>query len=130
MVHGKPQVAGTALQGWERHLQRRSSVVPLRHGAATSLPAFGNVTEETLDGSVAVAPAAEAALACLGCATHPVSTFARAPVCKHTCSYCLAQPCDVNVEHDDHTCYGCEQRKFNPAGEPNTPWCAPNLSRL
>ena len=88
---------------------------------------FGSVPEETSDGSVAVAPVAKAAPAHLGCATQRVSIFARAPVCNHTCSYCLAQPCDVDMEHDDHTCYGCEQRKLNPAGGPNTPWRAPKL---
>ena len=125
------ECTGSALQGWETHLQR--SIVPIQGYPAapwchyTSLPAFGSVPEETSGGSVAVAPVAKAAPACLGCATQPESIFARAPVCNHTCSYCFAQPCDGDMEHDDHTCYGCEQRKLNPAGEPNTPWRAPKL---
>ena len=104
-----------------------AAYIQLRHGATTSVPVFGSVPEETSDGSVAGAPVAKAAPACLGGATHLVSIFARAPVCNHTCSCCLAQPCDVDTEHDDHTCYGCEQKKLNPAGEPNTPWRAPKV---
>ena len=28
------------------------------------------------------------------------------------------QPCDVGVEHDDHTCYSCEQRLLHPESVP------------
>ena len=53
-------------------------------------------------------------LACATCSqtywegSPSVSIFSRDPLCKHTCRYCRCQPCDVGVEHDDHTCYSCE----------------------
>ena len=48
-------------------------------------------------------------------------------VCRESCVHCKACPCDVAEEHDDHTCYDCEQRMLNPAGDPNAPWSAPRL---
>ena len=62
-----------------------------------------------------------------GRACRPVSIFASAPVCRESCVHCKACPCDVAEEHDDHTCYNCEQRMLNPAGDPNAPWRAPRL---
>ena len=62
-----------------------------------------------------------------GKASKPVSIFARAPVCKESCPYCRARPCDVAVDHDDHTCYDCEQRLLNPDGEPGALWRPPLL---
>ena len=56
-----------------------------------------------------------------GKASKPVSIFARGPV------YCRTRPCDVAVEHDDHTCYDCEQRLLNPDGDPTAPWRPPLL---
>ncbi len=100
-MHGQ---CSSGMGNLQRSIVPIQGYIQLRHGATTSLPAFGIVLEETSDGSVAVAPVAKAAPACLGCATHPVSIFARAPVCNHTCSYCLAQPCDVEMERNDHTC--------------------------
>ena len=64
---------------------------------------------------------------CQGRASRPVSIFARAPVCQESCTYCKACPCDVADEHDDHTCYECEQRRLNPGRDPNAPWRAPQL---
>ena len=32
---------------------------------------------------------------------------------------------DVGVEHDDHTCYSCEQRLLHPDGVPGAPWQPP-----
>ena len=29
---------------------------------------------------------------------------------KNTCRYCRYRPCDVGIEHNDHTCCDCEQR--------------------
>ena len=92
-MHGQ---CSSGMGNLQRSIVLTQGYIQLRHGATTSLPAFGSVLEETSDGSVAVAPVATAAPACLGCATQPVSIF--------TCSYCLAQPCDVEMEHDDHTC--------------------------
>ena len=31
----------------------------------------------------------------------------------------------VGVEHDDHTCYSCEQRLLHPGGVPGAPWQPP-----
>ena len=47
------------------------------------------------------------------------------PICKNTCRYCRCQPCDVGVEHDDHTCYSCEQRLLHPGGVLGAPWRPP-----
>ena len=47
-------------------------------------------------------------LCSLGKASKSVSIFARAPLCKDTCRYCRTQPCDVGIEHDDHTWYPME----------------------
>ena len=51
--------------------------------------------------------------------------FSRDPLCKNTYRYCRCQPCDVGVEHDDHTCYSCEQRLLHPGGVPGAPWQPP-----
>ena len=54
-----------------------------------------------------------------------MSIFSRDPICKTTCRYCRCQPCNVGVEHDDHTCYSCEQRLLHPGGVPGAPWRPP-----
>ena len=54
-----------------------------------------------------------------------LSAFARDPLCKNTCRYCRCRPCDVGIEHDDHTCYDCEQRLLHPEGVPGAPWQPP-----
>ena len=61
----------------------------------------------------------------VGKASSSVSIFSRDPICKNTCRYCRCQPCDVGVEHDDHTCYSCEQRLLHPEGVPGAPWRPP-----
>ena len=38
---------------------------------------------------------------------------------------CLCSACDIGVEHDDHTCYSCEQRLLHPDGVPGAPWQPP-----
>ena len=43
-------------------------------------------------------------------------------------SLCVITRIHVGMERDGDKCYGCEQRKLNPAGKPNTPWRAPILS--
>ena len=60
----------------------------------------------------------------IGKASPSVSIFSRDPLCKNTW-YCRCQPCDVGVEHDDHTCYSCEQRLLHPGGVPGAPWQPP-----
>ena len=47
------------------------------------------------------------------------------PLCKNTCRYCRCRPCDVGIEHDDHTCCDCEQRLLHPEGVPGAPWQPP-----
>lgn len=48
--------------------------------------------------------------------------------CVHV-SLCVITRIHVGMERDGDKCYGCEQRKLNPAaGKPNTPWRAPILS--
>ena len=65
----------------------------------------------------------------LGKASKPVSIFARDPLCRDTCRYCRRRPCDVGIEHDDHTCYDCEQQLLilHPEGVPGAPWQLPLL---
>ena len=102
---------GCAPQGWETHLQ--PSIVPvqghiqLHYGPPTARPAFGCATGATPDPSgdatqVAPVPAHQSR------AARSMSIFARAYGCNQTCSYCLAQPCDIDRAHDDHTCHSCE----------------------
>ena len=61
----------------------------------------------------------------IGKASPSVSIFARDPLCKNTCRYCRCRPCDVGIEHDDHTCYDCEQRPLHPEGVPGATWQPP-----
>ena len=63
----------------------------------------------------------------LWCPGLPLDTKKLVPVCQHMCFYCQDHPCDVDMEHDDHTCYYCEQRLLSSAGDATTPGCAPHL---
>ena len=120
---------GAAPQGWANHLQQ--SMVPiqgyiqLRPQAVGSLPVFGATCQSTSgctgDTDAAVQPAPRR----IGKASPSVSIFARDPLCKNTCRYCRCRPCDVGIEHDDHTCYDCEQRLLHPEGVPGAPWQPP-----
>ena len=56
-----------------------------------------------------------------------MSIFARAPACDYMCDTCQERPCDVDMTHDDHTCFDCEQQLLNPEGDPDAPWRAPQL---
>ena len=122
------ECTGAAPQGWANHL--RQSLLPiqgyiqLRPQDATSLPFFGTTSMAPPGGASATDDATQTAPRRLGKASKSVSIFARALVCKDTCRYCRARPCDVAVDHDDHTCYDCEQRLLNPDGEPGAPCMA------
>ena len=63
----------------------------------------------------------------LGKASKSVSIFARDPLCKDTCRYCRRRPCDVGIEHDDHTCYDCEQQLLHSERAPGDSWRLPLL---
>ena len=78
-------------------------------------------------GASAANDALQAAPRRQGKASKNGSIFARAQVCKDSCRYCTPRPCDVAVDHDDHTCYDCEQRLLNPDGDPGAPWRPPLL---
>ena len=117
---------GAAPQGWATHLQQ--AMVPIQ-GYIQQRPQTGvplvsvaslhpGCTGDT-DSVVQHAPRR------IGKASPSVSIFARDPLCKNTCRYCRCRPCDVGVEHDDHTCYDCEQRRLlHPEGVPGaTPGC-------
>ena len=90
-------------------------------------PPLGLLRLAPPEGTSATDDAAQTAPRRLGKASKSVSIFARAPVCRDTCRYCRVRPCDVAVDHDDHTCYDCEQRLLNPDGEPGAPWRPPLL---
>ena len=113
---------GAAPQGWANHLQQ--SMVPiqgyiqLRPQATGSLPVFGATCQSAPGGTGDTDAAEQPAPRRLGKASPSVSIFARDPLCKDTCRYCRSRPCDVGIEHDDHTCYDCEQRLLHPDGVP------------
>ena len=117
---------GAAPQGWANHLQqsmvRIQGYIQLRPQAVGSLPVFG-ATCQSAPGCTGDTDAAEQpAPRRIGKASPSVSIFARDPLCKNTCRYCRCRPCDVGIEHDDHTCYDCEQRLLHPEGVPGAPW--------
>ena len=125
------ECTGAAPQGWATHLQQSllpiQGYIQLRPHDTTSLPSFGTTAMAPPGGASAKEEAIQDAPRRQGKASKPVSIFARAPVCKESCLYCRARPCDVAVDHDDHTCYDCEQRLLNPDGEPGAPWRPPLL---
>ena len=90
--------------------------IQLRPQTGGSLPAFGDQgAMQTLNQGCSLLLGVLAS----------VSIFSRDPLCKNTCRYCRCRPCDVGVEHDDHTCYSCEQRLLHPEGVPGAPWQPP-----
>ena len=117
---------GAAPQGWATHL--RQAMVPiqgyiqLRPQTEGALPAFGFDSQSSSGGNVVTESGVQPAPRRIGKASPSVSIFSRDPLCKNTCRYCRCQSCDVGVEHDDHTCYSCEQRLLHPGGVPGAPW--------
>ena len=91
----------------------------------TTLPAFGLDCQSSSGGNVVTESGEQPAPRRIGKASPSVSIFSRDPLCKNTCRYCRCRPCDVGVEHDDHTCYSCEQRLLHPDGVPGAPWQPP-----
>ena len=120
---------GAAPQGWATHL--RQTMVPiqgyiqLRPQTEGTLPAFGFDSQSPSSDKAVPDSGRQPAPRRIGKASPSVSIFARDPICKNTCRYCRCQPCDVGVEHDDHTCYSCEQRLLHPEGVPGAPWRPP-----
>ena len=120
---------GAAPQGWATHL--RQAMVPiqgyiqLRPQTEGTLPAFGFTSQSPSGDKVVPDSGGQPAPRRIGKASPSVSIFSRDPICKNTCRYCRCQPCDVGVEHDDHTCYSCEQRLLHPGGVPGAPWRPP-----
>ena len=120
---------GAAPRGWATHL--RQAMVPiqgyiqLRPQTEGTLPAFGFDSQSPSGGNVVTDSGGQPAPRRIGKASPSVSIFSRDPLCKNTCRYCRCQPCDVGVEHDDHTCYSCEQRLLHPGGVPGAPWQPP-----
>ena len=99
--------------------------IQLRPQTGGSLPAFGASSQSTPGRTGASDSVKQHAPRRIGKASPSVSIFARDPLCKNTCCYCRCRPCDVGVEHDDHTCYDCEQRLLHPEGVPGAPWQPP-----
>ena len=90
-----------------------------------TLPAFGFASQSPSGDKAGSDSGGQPAPRRIGKASPSVSIFSRGPICKNTCRYCRCQPCDVGVEHDDHTCYSCEQRLLHPEGVPGAPWRPP-----
>ena len=117
---------GAAPQGWADHL--RQSVVPihgyiqLRPHSADALPVFGVAHSAASCGTVETTVCVKPTPKRTGKASPSVSIFARDPLCKFTCRHCRCRPCDIGCEHDDHTCYDCEQRLLYPE---EVPWQHP-----
>ena len=99
--------------------------IQLRPQTEGTLPAFGFDSQSSSGGNVVTDSGGQPAPRRIGKASPSVSIFSRDPLCKNTCRYCRCQPCDVGVEHDDHTCYSCEQRLLHPGGVPGAPWQPP-----
>ena len=112
------------------HLQQSllpiQGYIQLRPQAPTPLPDFGTAGPSS-PGDSSVTETAMAAPRRLGKASKSVSIFARDPLCKNTCRHCRKRPCDVGIEHDDHTCYDCEQQLLHPEGVSGAPWQLPLL---
>ena len=108
---------GAAPQGWAAHLHQ--TVIPVQgyiqlRPQDTTLPSFGSgplataaTADENLPTDVAIREGS-------GKASPSVSIFSRAPLCSNTCRHCRSKPCDIATDHDDHTCYNCEQRILFP----------------
>ena len=103
--------------------------IQLRPQTEGTLPAFGFDSQSSSNGNVVTESGVQPASKRLGKAFPSVSIFSRDPLCKNTCRYCRCQPCDVGVEHDDHTCYSCEQRLLHPGGV-HCPLAAPAYVRV
>ena len=120
---------GAAPQGWATHL--RQAMVPiqgyiqLRPQTEGALPAFGLDSQSSSGCNVVTESGVQPDPRRVGKASPSASIFSRDPLCKNTCRYCRCRPCDVGVEHDDHTCYSCEQRLLHPDGVPGAPWQPP-----
>ena len=100
--------------------------IQLRPQTPAPLPDFGTTCPFSPVGS-GDAENVQPAPRRLGKASKSVSSFARAPLCKDTSWYCRTRPCDVGIEHDDHTCCDCEQPLLDPEGVPGAPWRPPLL---
>ena len=120
---------GAAPQGWANHLQQSllpiQGYIQLRPQTSSHLPDFGTPCRSSTVGTCDTETAARTAPRRLGKASKSVSIFVRDPLCKDTCRYCRRRPCDVGCEHDDHTCYDCEQQLLYPEGVPGAPWQLP-----
>ena len=79
--------------------------IQLRPQTGRSLPAFGVGRQSSPGCNGDTEPGVQHASRRIGKASPSVCIFARDPLCKNTCRYCRCRPCDVGVEHDDHTCY-------------------------
>ena len=99
--------------------------IQLRPQTEGTLPAFGFASQSPSGDKAGSDSGGQPAPRRIGKASPSVSIFSRDPICKNTCRYCRCQPCDVGVEHDDHTCYSCEQRLLHPEGVPGAPWRPP-----
>ena len=113
---------GAAPQGWAPHLHQAmvpvQGYIQLRPQTEGTLPAFGFASQSPSGDKAGSDSGGQPAPRRIGKASPSVSIFSRDPICKNTCRYCRCQPCDVGVEHDDHTCYSCEQRLLHPEGVP------------
>ena len=120
---------GAAPQGWATHLHQVmvpiQGYIQLRPQTEGTLPAFGFASQSPSGDKAGSDSGGQPAPRRIGKASPSVSIFSRDPICKNTCRYCRCQPCDVGVEHDDHTCYSCEQRLLHPEGVPGAPWRPP-----
>ena len=120
---------GAAPQGWATHLQQAmvpiQGYIQLRPQTGGSLPAFGIGSQSPPGCNGDTEPGVQHAPRRIGKASPSVSIFSRDPLSKNTCRYCRCRPCDIGVEHDDHTCYSCEQRLLHPEGVPGAPWQPP-----
>ena len=131
--HPQPEDTSTAASPapWADHLlQSRLPIqgyIQFRPQSSTPLPEFGTTGLPSPGDSGETANAAQTAPRRLGKASKSVSIFARDPLCKDTCRYCRRRPCDVGIEHDDHTCYDCEQQLLHPEGVPGDSWRLPLL---
>ena len=120
---------GAPPQGWATHLQQAmvpiQGYIQLRPQPEGSLPAFGVDSQSSPGCNTDTDLGVHSPPKRVGKASPSVSIFSRDPLCKNTCRYCRCQPCDVGIDHDDHTCYRCEQRLLHPEGVPGAPWQPP-----
>ena len=122
------EMTGAAPQGWAQHIQQSMlpihGYIQLRPRSADSLPVFGAADSPYSGGPGEPPVRVQPTTRRVGKASPSVSIFSRAPLCKYTCRYCRCQPCDVGSEHDDHTCYACEQKQLHP-NVPGAAWVCP-----